>query len=401
MATGVDERICHPVAPADLERRRAAACAAARDAGLDALLVQGANALAGAGGYFRWFTGLVPSGSYPNTLIVPADGGLMTLVGQGPFGGEARFDGTHPMHPGVGRRLSTPSFPAIGYTGHYDAELVAGAIAGAGYRRIGLVCPSAMYHGIADGIRTRLPDVAFVDASDLVDPLRAEKSAADIAQIRAAAAMQDAMIAKVGAHIRPGMRDFEVMAYAEYVGALMGGETGYCLGCSAPPGQPAAMRMRNQQNRRIEAGDVFLFQAENTGPGGFFVHAARYFVLGKAPQALTDAFGIAVEAQDWTVRQLVPGASCRAIFADYNAYMQARGLPPEKRLHCHSQGYDVVERPLVRDDEAMAIGPNMNIGIHPSFDSAGMWITVCDNFLLGADGRPERLHKTPQRVFEL
>ena len=46
--------------------------------------------------------------------------------------------------------------------------------------------------------------------------------------------------------------------------------------------------------------------------------------------------------------------------------MRSRGLPEERRLHCHGQGYDVVERPLVRNDESMTIEANMNIGIHPS-----------------------------------
>ena len=31
-----------------------------------------------------------------------------------------------------------------------------------------------------------------------------------------------------------------------------------------------------------------MYQAENNGPGGFFVHLGRIFVLGKAPQAQLD-----------------------------------------------------------------------------------------------------------------
>ena len=93
--------------------------------------------------------------------------------------------------------------------------------------------------------------------------------------------MQDEIVAKVGAHIRPGMRDFEVMAYAQYIGQLMGSETGYFLGSSAPAGQPASMRRRADQNRVIREGDVFMFQAENTGPGGLFVHHGRVFTSGQ------------------------------------------------------------------------------------------------------------------------
>jgi len=33
--------------------------------------------------------------------------------------------------------------------------------------------------------------------------------------------------------------------------------------------------------------------------------------------------------------------------------MRSRGLPAELRLYAHGQGYDLVERPLIRADETM------------------------------------------------
>jgi len=202
------------------------------------------------------------------------------------------------------------------------------------------------------------------------------------------------------AHLEPGMSDFEVMAYSQYQGQLLGSETGYFLGSSAPEGRPALIRPRNQQGRKLARGDVIFWQAENTGPGGFFVHIGRLVTLGKAPQELEDAWGLAVEAQDFTVKLLVPGASCREIFAEYQSWLRARKLPEETRLHCHGQGYDVVERPLVRDDETMILAAGMNIGIHPSWATPRYFITVCDNFLVGESG-VERLHKTPRKIVEL
>ena len=98
---------------------------------------------------------------------------------------------------------------------------------------------------------------------------------------------------------------------------------------------------------------------------------------------------------------LKPGASCREIFAEYNACMRARGLTEERRVYCHGQGYEVVERPLIRDDESMTIAAKMNIGIHPSVSTERMFATVCDNFLIGPDGTVERLHRTPQKIVEL
>ena len=81
--------------------------------------------------------------------------------------------------------------------------------------------------------------------------------------------------------------------------------------------------------------------------------------------------------------------------------MRARGLPPESRLYSHGQGYDMVERPLIRDDETMSLTENMNIVVHPSFADDSVFAVICDNYLITADGVSECMHETPQTVFEL
>ena len=66
-----DERLCNPISTQELERRWTAVRAAMPEQKLDALIVQGANNLAGTGGYFRWFTGVSMGTSYPATVIFP------------------------------------------------------------------------------------------------------------------------------------------------------------------------------------------------------------------------------------------------------------------------------------------------------------------------------------------
>jgi Xaa-Pro aminopeptidase len=370
-------------------------------AGLDAIIVQGMNNFNGTGGYFRWFTGVSVASSYPFTIIFPIDE-PMTLVGHGAFGEDVKLDPASETTPGIGRRLGAPAFPAVNYTAGYEAELVAREIKRSGFCTVGIVAPNNMLAGFWERLSQELAGIKLVDATELVDPLKAAKSAEEIGFIRKTAAMQDEIMRKVRAFLRPGLRDYEVMAYAQYQGQLMGSETGYFLGSSAPPGEPATLLRRSDQNRMIREGDVFMFQAENTGPGGLFVHHGRMFSLGAPPQEIVDLFGRLVEAQDYTIKLLKPGASSAEIFAEYNAYMRARGLPEEKRLHCHGQGYDVVERPLIRNDETMALAPDMNIGIHPSPGLANprVFVTVCDNFLLHADGAIERLHQTPREILQ-
>jgi Xaa-Pro aminopeptidase len=401
MAT-TDTRRCHPISVTELQRRWHAVRELMRRAKLDAIIVQGMNNFNGTGGYFRWFTGISVASSYPATIVFCTDE-PMILVGHGAFGEDVTLDPANPAMPGIGRRLGAPAFPAVNYTSGYEAELVADEVKKRGFRKIGIVASNNMLAGFWVKLSREISRIEIVDATDLVDPLKAVKSAEEIGFIRQTTAMQDEIMRKVRVHLRPGLRDYEVMAYAQYQGQLMGSETGYFLGSSAPPGQPATLLRRSEQNRTIQEGDVFMFQAENTGPGGLFVHHGRMFSLGTPPQEIVDLFGKLVEAQDHTIKLLKPGASCREIFAEYNTHLRARALPEEKRLHCHGQGYDVVERPLIRSDETMVLAPNMNIGIHPSPGLANprAFVTVCDNFILHEDGKVERLHQTPREIMQV
>ena len=104
---------------------------------------------------------------------------------------------------------------------------------------------------------------------------------------------------------------------------------------------------------------------ENSGPGGFYTELSRVFVLGRASAEQKDAHAFALEAQQHTVSRYRPGKPCREIYAEYAELMRSRGLPADRRVYSHGQGYDLVERPLIREDEDMAIQENMVFACHP------------------------------------
>jgi Xaa-Pro aminopeptidase len=209
------------------------------------------------------------------------------------------------------------------------------------------------------------------------------------------------VFAKVAAKIKPGMRDIDVTALAQYEGQVLGSEQGIFLGSSAPVGQAARFAPRHFQGRTLKQGDHLVLLIENNGPGGYFAEIARTLVLGKASNELTDGFEAMKEAQDYTLSLMKPGASCRDIANAHDAYMKQRGLPPEIRLYAHSQGYDMVERPMLRADETMPLEVGMNFAVHPGYETPSMWMTICDNYMVEADGVSDCLHKTEKRIFEV
>ncbi len=395
-----NERINTAISTAELERRWSAVRAAMTEHGIDVLLMQANNDFMG--GYIKYFTDVPATNGYPVTVVFPR-GDRMTVIGQGPFGlvRELPSEGDE-IRRGTVRFMGTPSYASAHYTAEYDAALAEKALARFAAGTVGLLGTAAMSFALVDTLkRGKLSKARFVDASDMVDRIKAVKSEEELTLIRRTASMQDAAMDAVFKAIRPGMRDLEVAAIAEQVGHSLGSEQGLFLCSSAPVGVSEMFGNRHLQNRVIRAGDQYTLLVENNGAGGFYTELGRTCVLGKASQEMKDEFAFVLEAQKFVLDLLRPGASCKELFESYNAFMRRNGRPEEKRLHCHGQGYDMVERPLIRFDETMPIQQNMNIVVHPTYVTARTFSWVCDNFLIGENGVAEKLHKFPQKIFEL
>jgi Xaa-Pro aminopeptidase len=395
----MDERLLNPISTRELERRWAAARKGMAERDIDALVMQNNNDWLG--GYVRWFTDTPLSNGYPRSVIFPASD-AMTVVDMGGREVRRKVDGGDEVNRGVAEMIFTPAFTSVAYTDAYQAELVAAELKRRGYRTIGWVAAGAMPHAFVARIERELAGKAtFVDATEFVDRLKAIKSEEEKELIRKAALMQDEVFARVLAKIRPGMTDNDVTALAQYEGRLLGSEQGLFLGSSAPLGQASRFLDRHQQARRLKPGEHFSLLIENNGPGGFYTEIARTIVLGKASNELIDGFESMKEAQAHTLRLLKPGASCADIARSHDEYMRARGLPAELRLYCHGQGYDLVERPLVRADETMAIEEHMNLAVHPGYETPSIFAVICDNYFIEAGGPGACLHQTPKQIFEI
>lgn len=391
-------RILNAVSGMELRRRWQAVRTAMRERKIDALVVQ--NSSDWVGGYIRWFSNQPATNGYPSSLVFPVDA-AMSFIEQGPLGGTHVASEEEARATGIARRLTTPSYPSIGYTGAYDAEIAAQELRRHGAGRVGLVAPAAMYYTFGRSLGELLKGTEIVDATDMVDRIKAVKSTEERACIGQVAAMQDEVLTRVRNFIRPGLKDFEVAAYAQYVGQQLGSEQGIFLCSSAPWGQAASFRPRSMQGRTMQSGDVYSLLIENNGAGGYYTELSRIFVLGPVPQELRDAHAEVLEVQRFALSLLKPGSSCREIFERINTFLREHNLPEERRLSVHGMGYDMVERPLIRHDEEMAIEEHMTIVCHPGILNSRMFVHNTDVYLIEANGPSECLHKTPKQIFSI
>jgi Xaa-Pro aminopeptidase len=394
----MNERLLNPISDAELERRWVAVRKAMAQQGVDALVVQSNNDWLG--GHVKWLTDHPATNGYPKTVVFHAND-WMTVIDMGPQGGRRKLGGNDEIHRGVGEILTTPAFSSVAYTDAYHAELVVSDIKRRNYEVVGIAGGGALPHKFMARLAQDLTPIRLAEMTQTIDWIKAVKSPEEISAIRRAAHMQDEIFARLLAKVRPGMRDTEITALAQYEGRLLGSEQGLFLGNSAPLGVRSGFADRYQQGRVLKPGDHFTILIENNGPGGFYTELARTMVFGKATQQLRDGFAAMMAAQEHTLSLIKPGASCRDIAAAHDEYMRSRNLPPELRLYCHGQGYDLVERPLVRSDETMTLAAGMNLAVHPGYETDALFAVICDNYLVEANGPSACLHLTEKKVFEI
>jgi Xaa-Pro aminopeptidase len=393
------ERLNMPISTAELERRWTAVRKAMEAQRVDVLVMQNNNDFMG--GYVKYFTDLPATNGYALTVLFSRDEG-MTMIGQGPFGNDRLLppegDG---VRRGVKRVMTSPSYSAAPYTKENDAALAEKALEAYSGATIGLVGTGALPVAFVDCLRRgKLSNAKFIDASDLVDDIKAIKSTEEIERMRQTALMQDKCMDAAFTAMAPGKKDIEIAAVAEQTGHSYGSEQGLFMCASGPVGTAPLQANRHFQNRTIQKGDQLSLLVESNGAGGFYTELGRTCVLGKASQEMKDEFAFVLEARNFTLNLLKPGASGKDIWEAYNAFMKKNGRPEEKRLYCHGQGYDMVERPLVRFDEPMKLKANMIVSCHPTYALAGSFNWACDDYLI-TDRGPERLHQFPEIVTEI
>jgi Xaa-Pro aminopeptidase len=388
------DRLTTCISTAELERRWKAAREMMRENKIDFLLMRQDEEFLG--GYVKWFSDFSARHSYPFTVIFPSDD-EMTLITCGAVPPADAFPPQWAVR-GVKRRMGAPYFESIHYTSTYDAELAVEVLKEKKKATVGWVGRSYIPITFYEYLRKHLVGSKFVDATDQIDQIKAIKSAEEIELIKKTAALQDAAMEHVRKSIRPGRRGFEILAEAQYSCVMQGSERQLILVNSGPPGTPVPFQFRHFQNRMIREGDQVSVLIEVNGPGGFYGELGRVFSIGNPSQELQDALEVAKEAQEITLKMLRPGADPKGIWDANNEFLQKKGYLPEQRLYAHGQGYDLVERPLIRYDEPMKIREGMNVTIHPGAANTTAWITVCDNYIITEKGIGPCLHKTPKEI---
>ncbi|SDN71535.1 Xaa-Pro dipeptidase [Methylobacterium phyllostachyos] len=294
---------------AEFAARQAAARAAIKAAGHTALVVTGPETI-------YWLTGRQTAGYFAfQALVVPVAGDPALLVRQ-------------LERPGAAANTWLDDIAAYP-DGADPAEALAALV-----RRRGLARPALERDGwfVAPALAARI-DAALggplPDGSGLLAPLRAVKSAAELAAIRAAARYAQAGIA-AGLEACAAGTDENAVAAAMLAAATAAGSEAMAMEPLVASGPRSGLPHMTWRRRRLEPGDaVFL---ELAGSHARY-HAAlmRSVWIGPPPAEAQRMMDCALRALDAALAALRPGRPCSAPHVAAQAIIDAAGYGPAFR----------------------------------------------------------------------
>ena len=189
--------------------------------------------------------------------------------------------------------------------------------------------------GTFEKIRTALPKVSFGNATDLVQNVRAVKSAEEISFIEKAAEIIGKALDVLAERAKVGVRENELVADMLREIVLQGGEpiTMLLFG-SGGPEVPWAQRVFT--SRQLKAGDLINTEVEGKY-AGYIAQALQPISLGPKPKDLNDIFAATKVIFERLLKFIKPGVTFGAVVDFYQEQVKAYGYEPDGAL-LHGRG---------------------------------------------------------------
>ena len=363
---------------AEMERRYARAREEMDRRGLDALFVTGEE-------NFQYFAGTSASAALHASLTRPS---VFIL----PLAGEPIVVTQGQDNLALGSYVTD----VRGYTNLFafphdvviQALRDAGTAGGSVGAELGMEQRMGMPPGAYQDLTSALPDVAFVDAADVIVRLRMVKSKEEIAYIHRAGDVTARARQRLFGMIRPGMTERETVRLLRRLILEEGGDgTSFVMLLLGIPGS----RNPFGYDRPLEAGQVV---GVDTGArvGMYTIDYTRWGVLGAATDALRRLYDALLEVNRSMAAALGPGVTCSDIYGVGNdavdkACSRMAGLErfgPSRMGH--GQGMLITEPPSIHPDDQTPLAPGMVLSTEPGLSAAGVQMLWEDVFVITENG---------------
>lgn len=277
------------------------------------------------------------------------------------------------------------------------ASVVAGMLADYGLQS-GRIGTDLLPFSLGEALRRLVPDCQFVDASDLCMDVTVIKHPLEVELIREAVRVADLGMKAAIEAVRPGMREIEVAAEAEYAMRRAGSEFHPFIPVVAS-GENASMFERIATEKIIRAGEMVILDVGSV-VRGYTGDLGRTVATGEPSAAQTSIYNTVRNALETAAAAIRPGVTCGEI--DRRAREAIKDSGWEQFQHKgstgHQLGFGLHGAPLIARGVEVELQENMVICLEPHIvlpdypEIGGAHLE--DVFLVTQDGT-ERLNDTP------
>jgi Xaa-Pro aminopeptidase len=380
---------------------------------LDALLLLSSRHFYYATGHSSWFLNLYGEAGY-GAAVVPTDpgqpaGALLSDIEEVPFRETAPdfpLIATYPVWIAYGdippvveddnfaHLASHSQGQPLTRTGQVDIrEVVDHLIAllqrmGLEHARIGIEL-SFSSGSVLDRLQAALPDCHFIDATHLVEQLRAIKSPVEASLLRRGTQLAETAIEDVVADLRSGMTAGEIAQ--RYRAAVLNHADGSdVLGARITLRVgPHVLSPQSSGRYEVQSGDL-VFMDCGVEIAGYWADMGRVFVLGKATPVQKQIYGALRAGFERATALLWPGRPPAEIFSAGLSGVHAAGMTSYIRGNLgHGIGlHRAPELPIISREETLLLAPGQVISVEFPYYLQGIGaFQIEDTFYLNEDGR--------------
>src|SRR5882672_5075608 len=240
------------------------------------------------------------------------------------------------------------------------------------------------------------------DGAALLDRLLMHKLPAEIDAIRRAAKIADDAYGEFIKAVKPGRRQYEIVADLEAYLRWRGCPDNFMIIGS---GGKDVLGMTPPSERRIATGDLVTTEL-TPALEGYFVQICRTLVAGKADDAQRRAFDVFREALEAGIAAVRPGATAGDVARAENDVFRKYGLGEYTsskwtRVRGHGLGLFCDSKPHLLEDVDTPLVPGMALIVHPNtYHPEVGYIVLGDAVAVTGEGA-EVLIKTPRELFEV
>jgi Xaa-Pro aminopeptidase len=337
--------------------------------------------------HLRYFAG-TPAGSLPAAMVVTRDTAVLIAAD-----GTVAADALSPMGIEV--------YPYRGYDASRLVDRPASLLTALGsiVRRLGVRgCLGTETTYVGHAVAQTIPDAVLEDIGPTLAQWRAVKDPAEQALIRRRVAMLDHAFTALGAAIRPGVTEHDLVGVA-YTALLAQVAEPFVLRGNWASGPRTAADNPQPTARRVRFGDLVLVDLYPV-LDGYAADCTRAFVAGSSTALQRERHAILDAALSAAEARLRPGAEIATVDRSIREVLRAAGGYDATMAHHSGHGIGLLawEEPWIGPGTPGVLEEGMIIALEPGLYVPG-WggMRLEGNYLVTATGF-ERLDRFPSAL---